>query len=327
MKKTIIYILTLTLVIVTAILTFYKNDNSSMDKITVAEVTHSVFYTPWYVAIEKGFFAEENIEIDLILTSGADKVSAALLSNDVQIGFAGPESSIYVYNGGESDYLVSFAGLTKRDGQFIVAREKDSDFKLEDLYGKEVLAGRVGGMPILNFENALKTQSIDKNKININTNVDFASLSGSFIAGIGDYVNLFEPNATKLEEQGLGYVVASIGKLSGEVPYTTFLARKSYLENNEDLIKRFVKALNKGIEYTFNNDDEKLAQIISPQFPDSSIEEITRIIKRYREADSWFSNTYISKESFENLEEMMINADMIPDYVPYDYLIKNISYE
>ena len=144
MKKTIIYILTLTLVIVTAILTFYKNDNSSMDKITVAEVTHSVFYTPWYVAIEKGFFAEENIEIDLILTSGADKVSAALLSNDVQIGFAGPESSIYVYNGGESDYLVSFAGLTKRDGQFIVAREKDSDFKLEDLYGKEVLAGRVG---------------------------------------------------------------------------------------------------------------------------------------------------------------------------------------
>ena len=166
--------------------------NGDLTTIRLAEVTHSAFYAPLYVALEEGYFKEENLNIDLILTSGADKVAAAVLSNDVEIGFAGPESAIYVYTGGEEDYLVTFAGLTKRDGQFIVSRENISNFTLNDLKGKEVLAGRLGGMPVLNFQNALKNEGVDEKSLNMNTSIEFASLAGSFLSGVGDFVNLFD---------------------------------------------------------------------------------------------------------------------------------------
>lgn len=169
-----------------------KEDNANTDKVKLAEVTHSMFYAPLYVAIEEGYFADEGIDLELILTSGADKVSAAVLSGDVQIGFAGPESAIYVYENGEEDYLITFAGLTKRDGQFIVSREKNDNFDVSDLYDKEVLVGRKGGMPALNFRNGMKLSNADIGKIKINESIDFASLTGVFLSGVGDYVNLFE---------------------------------------------------------------------------------------------------------------------------------------
>ncbi len=201
MKKIIIILTSLILLALIVIFgMFILNKNGKKEKLTtikLAEVTHSMFYAPLYVAIENGLFEDEGLNIDLILTSGADKVSAAVLSNTVDIGFAGPESAIYVYKNGEKDYLVTFAGLTKRDGQFIVAREKIDDFTIEDLYGKEVLAGRVGGMPILNFLNGVKNSNSDINKINVNTSIDFASLSGTFISGVGDFVNLFELSVYK----------------------------------------------------------------------------------------------------------------------------------
>ncbi len=169
-----------------------NNKDTELTKVRLAEVTHSIFYAPLYVAIENGYFEEQGIDLELILTSGADKVSAAVLSNTVEIGFAGPESAIYVYTNGEKDYLVTFAGLTKRDGQFIVAREKIDDFNIRNLYDKEILVGRTGGMPSLNFLNGVKNENGDVSKIDVNTSIDFASLSGSFIAGVGDFVNLFE---------------------------------------------------------------------------------------------------------------------------------------
>ena len=215
------------------LLGFRKDNDKSLTKVKLAEVTHSSFYSPLYVALEKGYFKENGIDLELILTPGADKVSAAVLSGDVEIGFAGAESAIYVYKQDESDYLTLFAGLTKRDGQFIVSRKKIKDFKLEDLYNKEILVGRSTGMPALNFLNALKKNNIDTDKINVNTAVEFSALSGSFIGGVGDFVNLFEPNATALVKQGYGNVVASVGMLSGEVPYTAFYARKSYIKDNE----------------------------------------------------------------------------------------------
>ncbi len=300
-----------------------KKEENDLRKIRVAEVTHSPFYTPFYVAIENGYFKEEGLDIELVLTPGADKVSAAVLSNDVEIGFAGPEASIYVYDGGEEDYIVSFAGLTKRDGQFILAREANDNFKLEDLYNKEILVGRKGGMPSLNFLNALKKSNIDPKKININYSVEFAALSGSFIGGIGDYVNLFEPTATKLTKDNLGYVVASIGLMSGEVPYTAFNARKSFINNNEDVIRKFTKALNKGIKYTLENNENEIAKVILKQFPDSSLNDLSVIIKRYKDYDCFLDSTYISEKSFENLEDIMIDNDLLKSYVPYSDLIKN----
>lgn len=324
MKKYLSIIVGLCLIGMIAFVCFTgKKEENDLRKIRVAEVTHSPFYTPFYVAIENGYFKEAGLDIELVLTSGADKVSAAVLSNDVEIGFAGPEASIYVYNGGEEDYIISFAGLTKRDGQFILAREATDNFKLEDLYNKEILVGRKGGMPSLNFLNALKKSNIDPKKININYSVEFAALSGSFIGGIGDYVNLFEPTATKLTKDNLGYVVASIGLMSGEVPYTAFNARKSFINNNEDVIRKFTKALNKGIKYTLENNEIEIAKVILKQFPDSSLNDLSVIIKRYKDYDCFLDSTYISEKSFENLEDIMIDNDLLKSYVPYSDLIKN----
>lgn len=324
MKKYLSIIVGLCLIgMITFICFTGKKEENDLRKIRVAEVTHSPFYTPFYVAIENGYFKEEGLDIELVLTPGADKVSAAVLSNDVEIGFAGPEASIYVYDGGEEDYIISFAGLTKRDGQFILAREANDNFKLEDLYNKEILVGRKGGMPSLNFLNALKKSNIDPKKININYSVEFAALSGSFIGGIGDYVNLFEPTATKLTKDNLGYVVASIGLMSGEVPYTAFNARKSFINNNEDVIRKFTKALNKGIKYTLENNEAEIAKVILKQFPDSSLNDLSVIIKRYKDYDCFLDSTFISEKSFENLEDIMIDNDLLKSYVPYSDLIKN----
>lgn len=329
MKKKIITILIALILIVVIIITSIKlsskeDTNNDLTTIRLAEVTHSVFYAPMYVAIENGYFESEGIEIDLILTSGADKVSAAVLSDTVDVGFAGTESSIYVYAGGESDYLVTFAGLTKRDGQFILARDCSSKFELSDLYGKEILVGRAGGMPAVNFLNAMKNAGMDVNKINVNYSIDFASLSGSFIGGVGDYVNLFEPTATTVVNVSDACIVDSIGRLSGEVPYTAFYARKSYLEENEELLLGFTRAIAKGLEFVLNNDSKTTASVILPEFPDSALNDIITIIDNYKEYDSWLTTPYISEESFNNLQDMLIDNNLIEDYVPYSDLIHNL---
>lgn len=326
MKKKIITTVSCLLLIVLMCVSyelFKENKKEEKETLRLAEVTHSPFYAPFYVALEKGFFKEEGLNIDLILTPGADKVSAAVLSGDVEIGFAGPESAIYIYKGNEEDYLVTFAGLTKRDGQFILGREKD--FKWEDLKGKEILVGRKGGMPALNFLNALKNAGLKETDLNINYSIDFASLGGSFIGGIGDYVNLFEPNATKLEKESLGYVVASIGKLSGEMPYTAYYAKKSYLEKNEDTLKKFNNALNKGLRFVLDEEAKSIANVILPQFKDSSLNDLTNIIARYKESDSWLSDTTISEKSYQNLEDLMIENNLLDQYVPFHELVKNLN--
>ena len=329
MKKKIITILIALILIAVIIITSIKlsskeNTNNDLTTIRLAEVTHSVFYAPMYVAIENGYFESEGIEIDLILTPGADKVSAAVLSETVDVGFAGTESSIYVYAGGESDYLVTFAGLTKRDGQFILARDCSSKFELSDLYGKEILVGRAGGMPAVNFLNAMKNAGMDVSKINVNYSIDFASLSGSFIGGVGDYVNLFEPTATTVVNVSDACIVDSIGRLSGEVPYTAFYARKSYLEENEELLLGFTRAIAKGLEFVLNNDSKTTASVILPEFPDSALNDIITIIDNYKEYDSWLTTPYISEESFNNLQDMLINNNLIEDYIPYSDLIHNL---
>ncbi len=326
MKK-IFYTFLVVLLLVLCLIFFLpkKEKNDNMNSIKIAEVTHSVFYSPLYVAIEEGYFNEENIDIKLILTPGADKVSAAVLSGDVQIGFAGAESAIYVYEKNEKDYLQIFSGLTKRDGQFILGRKNKKDFSLKDLYGKEILVGRSSGMPALNFLNALKNEEIDKNKIKINYNIDFASLSGAFIGNTGDYVNLFEPTALKLENEGYGYVLQSIGLLSGEMPYTTFYARKSYIENNKEIIKSFTKAINKGLEFVKNNDEMKIAKSIYKQFPDLSLNDLSTIVKRYKDADSFLDSSYIEEKLLVNLENLLIDNNLLKDYVPYNDLIIEVK--
>lgn len=326
-KKVIIWIVAGILVFLLATLVLFDlNKGDSKDKklteVTLAEVTHSIFYAPQYVAIEKGYFEEVGIDIELILTSGADKVTAAVLSGDADIGFCGSEGTIYVYQGGEKDYLKTFAQLTQKDGSFIVSREKIKDFTLEDLKGKEILGGRAGGMPEMTLEYALKENGINPKKdVNINTSIEFASMGGAFIGGEGDFVTLFEPNALELEKEGYGYVVASLGELGGIVPYTSYSARISYIEENKELIENFTKAIQKGIDYVHNHSDEEVAKAIINQFPDTSIEDIAKVVKRYRNIDAWPKTTEFSEDSFNHLQDIMIDYGAIDENVPYAKLM------
>ena len=325
MKKIILFVCII-FCLVFGIIGLYnsRSNDKELTTINVAEVTHSLFYTPWYVAIEKGFFEEEGIDINLVLTPGADKVAASVLSNDVNIGFSGPEATIYVYNNGEKDNLVTFASLTKRDGQFLVGSCALKDkFDVNSLKGKTVLAGRSGGMPLMIFKYALKESGIDVNEVNIDTSVEFAALSGAFIGGQGDFVNLFEPNASKIESEGYGCVLESLGLLTGEVPYTTFYARKSYINSNKDIIKSFVRALNKGLKYTKETNSSELAGVIKNQFPDTNEDELINIIERYKNADSWWNTTYVDKKAYERLESIMIYNESLDKKVSFDKLVTN----
>lgn len=326
-RKIVIFILGGILIfIIAALVLFDLNKGDSKEekrqKITLAEVTHSIFYAPQYVAIEQGYFEEVGIDVELILTSGADKVTAAVLSGDADIGFCGSEGTIYVYNGGEKDYLKTFAQLTQKDGSFLVSREKIKDFKLEDLEGKTVLGGRAGGMPEMTLEYALKQNGIDPKKdVEIDTSVDFAAMGGAFIGGQGEFVTLFEPNALEIEKEGYGYVVASIGELGGVVPYTSYSARISFLEENKELINNFTKAIQKGIDYVHNHTDEEVAKAIIDQFPDTSLEDIAKVVKRYRDIDAWPKTTDFSEDSFNHLQDIMIDNGAIDKKVPYDKLM------
>lgn len=321
MKKIILTIISCVLLVIVAMFLINSRDNSTVKKVKVAEVAHTIFYAPQYVALEKGYFKDEGLDIELLLTPGADKVTSAVLSGDVDIGFCGSEASIYVYNSGNKDYIVSFAGLTKRDGAFLVSRKKEKNFKLEDLKGKYVIGGRKGGMPEMTFEYTLKENGIDINDLTIDTSVDFASMGGTFISGVGDYVTLFEPSATQIENEGYGYVVAYIGEYGGSVPYTAYNAKKSYIKNNPETIQKFTNAINKGLDFVWKNDEETIAKTIIDQFPDLTINELSKMIKRYKDNDAWMKDTYFSKESFDHLQDIMIEAKELDKKVPYKNLV------
>ena len=326
-NKLLIYMFYITIIfLVGAAVLFNFNKEKDDNKIVLAEVAHTVFYAPMYVAIENDYFKDYGIDVDLILTSGADKVTAALLSGDAQIGLSGSEATIYVYNGGEKDYLKTFSQLTQKDGTFLVSREKYDNFKISDVIGKSIIGGRAAGMPEMTLEYILKQNEIDpRNDVYIDTSIAFAAMSGAFIGGTGDFVTLFEPTATLVEKQGYGYVVASIGELGGVVPYTSFSARDSFIKNNKDLISDFDAAIQMGLDYVHSHTDEEVAEVILNQFPDTSFNDLVSAIKRYRENDTWPTTTKYTKESFDHLQDIMIDYGELKNKVPYEDLMYSIK--
>ena len=321
-KNLFIFIFIILLFLITSIFFINKKDNSNNEKVKVAEVAHSIFYAPQYVAIHNNYFEEEGISVELLLTPGADKVSAAVLSGDAQIGFSGSEATIYIYNGGEKDYLKTFAQVTQKDGSFIVSRDKIDNFSINMLKGKTYIAGRIGGMPEMTLEYILKNNNIDIEKdITLDTSIAFSSMQSSFIGGIGDFVSLFEPNATQIEKEGYGYVVASLGELRGVIPYTSYSARKSFIENNHDLIKRFTKAIQKGLDYVNTHNEKDIAKIILPEFLDTKLEDLENAIKHYKSVNTWPDTTEFTKESFNHMQDIMINAKQLKEKVNYNDLI------
>lgn len=327
MIKKICGIITILLVILLAYFALSRikdEENSELEKVVVAEVAHSVFYAPQYVADGLGYFEEEGLDVEIVLTSGADNVMSAVLSGDVDIGFSGTEATIYVYSGGEKDYIMTFAGLTQKDGSFLVSRKKYADFKLEDLKGKSVVGGRVGGMPEMTFEWALRQNGIDPKKdLYIDTSVAFPAMEGAFIGGTGDFVTLFEPNATSVEKNGYGYVVAYIGDLGGMVPYTAYNARKSYIENNPEVIEKFTRAINRGLEYVDTHSAKEIASVVVDYFPDTSLADMETIINRYKDGDAWKKNITINEDEWKHIQEIVDASGELPEYVSYDKLIYN----
>lgn len=299
-----------------------EEDETPLQKVTLNEVAHSIFYAPQYAAIELGYFAEEGIDLELVCGFGADKVMTAVLSGDAQIGFMGSEATIYAYNEGASDYVVNFAQLTQRAGNFLVAREEMPDFKWTDLKGKKVLGGRKGGMPEMVFEYILKQQGIDPAAdLEIDQSIDFGSTAAAFSGGQGEFTIEFEPSATALEKEGAGYVVASLGVDSGYVPYTSYSAKASYLEENPEIIQGFTNALQKGMDYVNSHTPEEIAEVIAPQFPDSDQETITAIVARYAGQDTWKENLIFEEDSFTLLQDILESAGELSQRAPYDNLV------
>ena len=295
-----------------------------LEKITVSEVTHSVFYAPQYVAMNLGFFEEEGLEVELINGGGADNVMTAVLSNQVDIGFAGPEAAVYVYNEGKEDYAEVFAQVTKRDGSFLVAREKTDNFSWTDLKGKHVLPGRKGGVPYMTFEYVLKKNGIDITKdLNLDTSISFDAMNSSFVGGTADYVTSFEPAASQLEKEGAGYIVAAVGSATEEIPYTAYFAKKSYIEKNSDIIQRFTNAIYKGQVWVNEHSAEEIADATLASFPDSDKELLTKAIKNYKEIDVWNTTPIMSEASFNLLQEVIIEAGELEAMAPYDKVVNN----
>ncbi len=290
--------------------------------VTLSEVAHSIFYAPQYAAIELGYFEEEGIDLTLVNGGGADKVMTALVSGEADIGFMGSEASIYTYANGAEDYAVNFAQLTQRAGNFLVGREPDDAFTWDKIRGKKVLGGRAGGMPEMVFEYILKKNGIDpRTDLSIDQSINFGLTAAAFTGSDADYTVEFEPFATGLELEGDGYVVASLGTDSGYVPYTAYSARKSFMEKNPELIQSFTNAIQKGLDYVNSHSAEEIAETIKPQFEETPVENITIIVERYKEQDTWKEDTVFEKSSFDLLQNILEEAGELPARVPYEELV------
>lgn len=302
-----------------------KNGESKeeLTKVTLNEVAHSIFYAPQYVAIEEGYFAEEGLDLTLVTGFGADKTMTAVISGEADIGFMGAEASIYAYQEGATDPVVNFAQLTQRAGNFLVAREEMPDFSWDDLRDTRVLGGRKGGMPEMVFEYILKNHNIDPaSDLEIDQSIDFGSTAAAFTGDMSaDFTVEFEPSATALEKEGKGYVVASLGVDSGYVPYTSYSAKTSFLNENPQIIQSFTNALQKGMDYVQSHSPEEIAQVIFPQFPETDMDTLTTIVKRYYEQDTWKENLVFEKDSFELLQDILESAGELEKRVDYEQLV------
>lgn len=298
-----------------------KKDNDKT-VIELNEVTHSVFYAPLYLAIELGYFEEENIEISLTNGGGADKVMTAVVSKSADIGLMGPETVLYVMAQGKKDAPKVFADLTQKDGAFLLSRKAEPDFTLESLRGKDILAGRAGGVPAMSFEYVLHqagmTNGVD---YTLNFGVQFNLMTPAFESGTGDYCTMFEPTASEFEKAGKGYIVASMGELSGEIPYTCFIALESYLDDNPETVKGFLRAIKKGIAYLTTHTDEEVAKALEKQFAGTSLDSLTTSIKNYRAVDAWKTDLIPTKSGFDKLQDVMAFSGELTNKIPYEDIV------
>ena len=329
MKKKIIISAIIVILIILAVTSIIKIKNSNQNTedtklIKVNEVTRSVFYAPQYVAINNGYFKKNGLDIELSTGQGADAVMTAVLSNQCDIGFAGPEASIYVYNEGKEDYTQVFAQLTKSDGSFLVSSENIEDFTWDDLKGKTVIPGRKGGVPYMTLLYVLRKNGIDPEKdLVLDDSIDFDLMASAFSTGQADFVTLFEPTASQIEQSGKGYIVASVGEAAGEIPYTAYFAKKSYIEENSDIIQKFTNAIYKGQQYVQTHTSKEIAESIQEFFPDTSLELLENSVESYRRIKAWNETPYMTEESFNLLQQVIYDAGELEKFAPYADVVNN----
>lgn len=298
-----------------------KND---LQTVRLCEVTHSIFYAPQYAAMELGYFAQEGIEIELSNGGGADKVMSAVLSDSMDIGLAGPEACIYVYNEGKEDYPQVFAQLTKRDGSMLVGRTEQPDFTWESLKGSHILPGRKGGVPYMAFEYALKENGLDPAAdLLLDTSVQFDNMTGAFLGGTADYVTVFEPTASSIQAEGKGYIVAAVGDAVGDLPYTAYFAKSSYMEENAELIQGFANAVAKGEEWVKTHSAEEVAKLVAPHFADTDLELLTSAVENYQKVGAYCETPVMSEESFDRLQTVMESAGELSQRAAFDAVVNN----
>ena len=291
-------------------------------KVRIAEVTRSLFYTPQYVAIEKGFFKKQGLDIDLKTTAGGDKTMTALLSDGADIALVGSETSIYVAAQGTSDPIINFAQLTQTDGTFLVSRKPINHFNWDMLKNSTFLGQRKGGMPQMAGEYVLKKHGIDPHQdLNLIQNVDFANIPTAFASGTGDFVQLFEPTASIFEKEGKGHIVASFGTESGHLPYTVYMAKESYLKVNKDTVQKFTYALQQAQKWVQETDSKEIAKVISPYFENTDLDIIATVIDRYKKQGSFAENPILDKEEWNNLQNIMKQAGELPARLKYEDLV------
>ncbi len=293
-----------------------------LEKVRVAEVTRSIFYAPEYVAIEKGFFEDEGLNVELKTTWGGDKTMTALLSNGADIALVGSETSIYVHAQGSDDPVINFAQLTQTDGTFLVSREKVENFEWDQLKGTTFLGQRKGGMPQMVGEYVLKEHGIDPHKdLDLIQNIDFANVANAFASGTGDYVQLFEPTASIFEKEGKGHIVASFGTESGHVPYTTFMAKESYMKKNDETVDKFTRALYKAQQWVDQASPKEIAEVIAPYFEDTDPAIMETVVDRYKSQGSFATDPVLDQEEWENLQNIMDQAGELPERIDHDTLV------
>jgi len=328
MKKIIITLIVIALIVITAIIVSINMnddvDTASLTTLQVNEVTRSVFYAPQYAAISNGFFNEEGLEIELTTGQGADKVMTAVLAGQSDIGFCGPEAAIYVYNEGKEDYIEVFAQMTQKDGSFLVSKEPNDNFQWTDLVGKTVIPGRKGGVPYMTFEYVLKQNGINpQTDLILDDSIKFDLMAGAFAGGNAEYVTLFEPTASMTQDAGKGYIVASVGEASGEIPYTAYCAKKSYIAENPTIIEGFTRAIYRGEQWVKEHTAREIAEEIVDFFPDTTIESLETSVQKYKDIDAWKTNPILEEKSFNKLQEVMTEAGELDQKAPYDKVVNN----
>lgn len=299
-------------------------DNDGKTTVRLSEVTHSIFYAPLYVAINNGYFDDYGINLKLSNGGGADKVMTAITSKSADIGLMGPEATIYCHLQGQRDYPVIFGQLTKRDGSFLVSKNAEPDFEWSSLTGKHVLAGRKGGVPAMTLQYVMNQAGVSTDTSDFDTTVEFSLMVPAFENGSQyDYCTMFEPTASEFVAAGKGHIVASVGEASGEVPYTAFSAKKSYIDDNKEVVTNFLRAVVKGYNFMKDNTAAVVAAALADSFDGTPLTSIEAAVKSYLEIDAWNATPVMAESAFNRLQDIMENAGELTDRCDYSTAVYN----